>query len=74
MSARLRRLAADYEKIQNEAAGHKYIKIEPLGPVWEAEQVRESHNVFIFVYGNENFDEDVLNLPCIGNIGQHIFI
>lgn len=32
MSARLRRLAADYEKIQNEAAGHKYIKIEPLGP------------------------------------------
>ncbi|HHV16071.1 MAG TPA: ubiquitin-conjugating enzyme E2 [Gelria sp.] len=32
MSARLRRLAADYEKILNEAAGHKYIKIEPLGP------------------------------------------
>lgn len=32
MSARLRRLAADYDKIQNEAAGHKYIKIEPLGP------------------------------------------
>jgi len=32
MSARLRRLAADYEKILNEAAGHTYIKIEPLGP------------------------------------------
>ena len=31
MSARLRRLAADYERIQNEATGHKYIKIEPIG-------------------------------------------
>lgn len=32
MSARLRRLAADYEKILTEAAGHKYIKVEPLSP------------------------------------------
>lgn len=32
MSARLRRLTADYEKIRAEAAGHKYVKIEPLGP------------------------------------------
>ncbi|HAA09446.1 MAG: ubiquitin-conjugating enzyme E2 [Syntrophomonadaceae bacterium] len=32
MSARLRRLTADFERIQNEAAGHKYIKIEPIGP------------------------------------------
>ena len=39
--------------------------------VWEADQVRESHNVFIFVYGNENFDQEVENLPYIGNTGQH---
>ncbi len=39
--------------------------------VWEADQVRQSHNVFLFVYGNEDFDQEVENLPYIGNTGQH---
>jgi ubiquitin-protein ligase len=30
MSVRLRRLAADYEKLRNELAGNPYIKVEPL--------------------------------------------
>jgi ubiquitin-protein ligase len=29
MSVRLRRLAADYERLRNELAGHPYIKVEP---------------------------------------------
>lgn len=39
--------------------------------VWEADQIRESHNVFLFVYSNENFDLEVQDLPHIDNIGQH---
>ncbi|HHV16072.1 MAG TPA: hypothetical protein GXX58_05800 [Gelria sp.] len=38
---------------------------------WEADQVRQSHNVFIFVYSNENFDQDVRNLPRVVNKSQH---
>jgi proteasome lid subunit RPN8/RPN11 len=39
--------------------------------VWEADQVKESQNVFIFVYNNEKFDQEIQNLPYIGNIDQH---
>ena len=31
MSARLRRLMSDYEKLTQEFTGHKYIKVEPMG-------------------------------------------
>lgn len=31
MSARLRRIAADYEKIRTEFTGHQYISVEPIG-------------------------------------------
>jgi proteasome lid subunit RPN8/RPN11 len=39
--------------------------------VWEADQVKESNNVFIFVYNNEKFDQEIQNLSYIGNIDQH---
>ncbi len=33
MSARLRRLAADYEKVRTEFAGHPYITVTPMGGI-----------------------------------------
>jgi len=44
MSARLRRLAADCERIKAEAAGHKFIRVEPLG-IYPPERYLVTYNL-----------------------------
>ncbi len=63
MNPRMMRLNADYEKIRNEFLGHKYVKVEALGPV-PPERYRITYKVPGVRWDNAN------NRPIIVN--EHI--
>lgn len=45
MNPRIKRLSADYEKIRNEFVGHKYVRVEPIGPTMPPERYRVTYRV-----------------------------